>query len=99
MGLDARKPVFGGVANNTDADQPVHPRSLISTCVICFFESFIYKLATGEISIFKLVSVAEENGLKLAFAETPKTGFLANRPIFRSVSEMRRMETNVCVCV
>ena len=41
----------------------------------------ICKLATGEISIFKLVSVAEETGLKLALSDTPKTGFLASRPI------------------
>ena len=34
------------------------------------------KLATCEISIFQLVSVAEETGLKLALSETLKTGFL-----------------------
>ena len=34
LGLDARKPVFGGFANNTGADQPAHPRSLISAFVI-----------------------------------------------------------------
>ena len=69
-------------ANNTGADQPAHPRSLISAFVIRFFESIICKLATGEISVFLLVSVAEETGLKLALAETPKTGFLAMRPIY-----------------
>ena len=42
----------------------------------------ICKLATSEISIFYLVSVAEETGLKLALSETPKTGFLATRPIY-----------------
>ena len=40
----------------------------------------IVLLATGEISIFYLVSVAEETGLKLALTETTKTGFLAARP-------------------
>ena len=44
-------------------------------------ESIICKLATGEISIFQLVSVAEETGLKLALSETPKTGFLTTRPM------------------
>ena len=29
----------GGVANNTSADQPAHPRSLISAFVVRFFES------------------------------------------------------------
>ena len=41
-----------GFANNTGADQPAHPRSLISAFVIRFFESIIYTLATAEISIF-----------------------------------------------
>ena len=46
------KTCLHGVANNTGVDQPVHPRSLISTFVIHFLESTISKLATGEISIF-----------------------------------------------
>ena len=53
-------------ANNTGANQPVHPRSLISAFVIRFLKNIICKLATGEISIFYPVSVAEETGLKLA---------------------------------
>ena len=39
-------------ANNTGADQPAHPRSLINAFVIRFLESVICKLATGEVSIF-----------------------------------------------
>ena len=49
-----------GFANNTGADQPAHPRSLISAFIIRSLESIVCKLPTGEISIFKLVSVAEE---------------------------------------
>ena len=43
-----------GFVNNTGADQPPHPRSLISAFVIRFLENSIFfcKLATGEISIF-----------------------------------------------
>ena len=52
MGLVARKPAFGGFVNNTGADQPAHPHSLISAFVICFLVSIISKLATSEISIF-----------------------------------------------
>ena len=48
MGLDGRKPVFVGFANNTGADQPAHPRSLMSVFVIRFLESIICKLASGE---------------------------------------------------
>ena len=50
MGLDARKPVFRRFANNTGADQPAHPRSLISAFVIRVLLSTISKLATSEIS-------------------------------------------------
>ena len=71
MGLNARKPFFERFANNTGTDQPAHSRSLISAFVIHFLESIICKLATGEVSNFQLVSVAEEIGLKLALAETP----------------------------
>ena len=61
--------------NNKGADQPAHPRSLISDFVICFLESSISKLATGEISTFKLVSVAKETVLSLALLETPEDRF------------------------
>ena len=57
-----------------------HPRSLFSALVKSFLESIVCKLAAGEISMFQLVSVAEETGLKLALSDTPKTGFLATRP-------------------
>ena len=67
-------------ANNTGADQPAHPRSLISPFVLRFLERTISKLATNEISIFQLVSVAEQAGLNLTLSETPKIGFLATRP-------------------
>ena len=38
--------------NNTGADQPAHPHSLISAFVIRFLESIISRLATSEISNF-----------------------------------------------
>ena len=75
IGPRREKTCLRGFANNTGADQPAHPRSLVSAFVNRFLESFIDKLAAGEISIFYLVSVAEETGLKLVFSETPMTGF------------------------
>ena len=42
---------------------------------------FISQLALSEISIFELVSVAEETGLSLALSETLKTGFVPTSPI------------------
>ena len=52
MGLDAKKTCLRGFANNTGADQPAHPRSLISAFVIRFVERIVCKFATGEVSFF-----------------------------------------------
>ena len=76
-----KKTCLEGFANNKSADQPAHTRSLISAFVIHILDSMISKLATSEIIIFLLVSVAEEAGLSLALSETPKTGFLTTRHI------------------
>ena len=51
-GPQREKTCLRGFANNTGADQPAHPRSLISAFVIRFWESIICKLASDEISIF-----------------------------------------------
>ena len=66
-------------ANNTD--QPGHPRSLISAFVIRLLESIIFKRDASEISMFSVVSVAEQAGLGMTFSETLKTGFDAPWPI------------------
>ena len=54
-------------ANNKGADQSAHPRSLISTFVVCFLDSMIYILAISKVSRFYLVSVAEQAGLYLTW--------------------------------
>ena len=64
-------------ANNKRADQPAHPRSLISTIVVHCVDSIILILAISKIS--KLVSVAEQNGLSRTWSQTPNTGFLVTR--------------------
>ena len=46
------KSCLQGVENNTGADQPAHPRSLISAFVIRLLKSTILNPTTGEISIF-----------------------------------------------
>ena len=51
IGPRREKTCLRGFANNTGADQPAHPRSLISAFVIRFLKSIICKLATSEISI------------------------------------------------
>ena len=51
LGNDARN-LSSGFANNKDADQPAHPRRLISAFVIRYFlESIISKLGTSEIQL------------------------------------------------
>ena len=55
--------------------------SLISAYVIRLLESIISRLAVSDISIFYLVSVAEETGLSLALSEIPKTSIVTMRPI------------------
>ena len=46
------KTCLRGFANNTGADQPAHPHSLISACVIHFLQSIVSRLDTSGISIF-----------------------------------------------
>ena len=74
------KTCLRGFVNNTGADQPAHPRSLISAFVIRLLESIISRLATSGISISWLVTVAEEIGLKHTLWDTPKTGFSRRGP-------------------
>ena len=54
---------------------------------LCYslFRITISRHATREISIFQLVSIAEETGLSLAFSEDLKTGLVGWRPICRKV--------------
>ena len=94
FGLDARKPVFGGLqitkvqtSLRICTDQPAQMRSLISTLVICLLDGtcVISRLDTSEISIFKLVSVAETTGLSLVLSETPRRQVLLRRGPFQTL--------------
>ena len=82
-------------ANNKGADQTAHPRSLISAFVIRSLERIIYRLATSEISIFYLVSLAEQDGLNHTLSETVKTGFLAKGYIVNTRTKSLRQEKHV----
>ena len=57
------------------ADQPAHPRSLISAFVVRCLDSIISLDSIAEISRLWLVSVAAQAGLCLAWSETPKDTF------------------------
>ena len=52
IGPRREKTCLRRVANNTGADQPAHPRSLISAFVFRFLESITSTLTTSEISTF-----------------------------------------------
>ena len=69
-------------ANNKGADQPAHPRSLISTFVVRCLNSIMSLVSISEISSLYLASEAEQAGLSLTLSENPKTGFLVTRLIF-----------------
>ena len=69
-----RKPVMT-YANNKGADQPVHPRSVISAFVVRCLDSIIPLVSTSEISSLYLASVAEQAGLSLPWSKTPEDRF------------------------
>ena len=48
------------IKNNKGADQPAHPRSLISTFVVRCLDCIMLILAISRISSLQLVSVAEQ---------------------------------------
>ena len=75
--------MFMPYANNKGADQPAHPRSLISAFVVRCLDSIIRCLdsiipleATLEISSLYIIPVTAQTGLSLPRSQIPKTGFL-----------------------
>ena len=57
-------------ANNKGADQPAHPRSLISAFVVRCLDSLM-----SVISVIKLASVAEQASLSLTSSDPPEDTF------------------------
>ena len=62
-------------ANHKGADQPAHPRSLISAFVFRCLDSIIPLVSISEVASPYLVSAAEQAGLGLNWSQIPKTGF------------------------
>ena len=73
--------MFMPYGNKKGADQPAHPRSLISAFVVRCLNSVIPLFAIAEMLRHLLVSSAEQTGLSLTWLKTPKTGFLMTRLI------------------
>ena len=68
-------PCLMSYANNKGADQPAHPRGLISAFVVRCLESIISLDSIAEISRVELASVAAQAGLCPAWSETPEDTF------------------------
>ena len=62
-------------ANNKGADQPAHPRSLISAFVVRCLDSVMSLVSVTKISSLMLASVAEQTGLSPNWSETPEGTF------------------------
>ena len=62
-------------ANNKGADQPAHPRSLISAFVVRCLDSVMSLVSVTKISSLMLASVAAQAGLSLTWSETPEDTF------------------------
>ena len=62
-------------AINKGADQPAHPRSLISAFVVRCLYSIMSLDFIAKISRLYLASVAAQAGLCLAWSETPEDTF------------------------
>ena len=61
--------------NNKGADQPAHPRSLISAFGVHSLDSIVPILAKSKILRLQLVLVGEQAGLSLTWSQTPGDTF------------------------
>ena len=62
-------------ANNKGADQPAHPRSLISAFVVRCLDNVMSLVSVSKISNLMLASVDEQASLSLTWSETPEDTF------------------------
>ena len=62
-------------ANNKGADQPAHPRSLISTFVVHCLDSVVSLVSVNKIPSLMIASVAEQASLSQTWSETPEDMF------------------------
>ena len=74
-------------ANNKGADQPAHPRSLISTFIVRCRDSIITLLAIAKISSHQLVSVAEQTDLSHTWSQTPEIRYSRGEELDKNPSQ------------
>ena len=80
------KMCFIPYTNNKSADQPAHPRSLISTFVVRCLDSMICILAISKVSRVYLASIAEQVGLNVTWLKIPEDTFLRDMAQILTVS-------------
>ena len=87
--------------SNKGADQPAHPRSLISTFVVRCLDSIISLVSISKISSLQLASVAAQAGFSLTLLKTLKIGFLVTRLNYSPIrSVQKKTETiNINPCL
>ena len=85
-------------ANNKDADQPVHPRSLINTFVGHCLDSMICILAISKVSRFSLASVAEQAGLNVTWLKIPEDTFSLDVAHLEMLLAMNHLSSNTSPC-
>ena len=87
--------LFKPYANNKCADQPAHPRSLISTFVFHCCDSSLCILATGisKVSRLQLDSAAEQAGLSLTWSQIPDDRF--SHDVAQILSQVGGLEANL----
>ena len=77
--------------NNKGADQPAHPRSLISAFIVRCLGSIKPLVSISEISSLHLASMAAQASLCLTWSQTLKTGFLVTR--LKSITQHTSRDT------
>ena len=75
-------------ANNKGADQPAHPRSLISAFVVRCLDSVMFLVSVTKISSLMLASVAEQASLSLTWSETPEDTFSQDEAHINSLQQL-----------
>ena len=80
-------------ANNKGADQPVHPRSLISAFAVHCIDGVMPLVFVTKISSLILASAAEQASLSLIWLETPKDMF------FHDEAHIIHRQIRIIICL
>ena len=83
-------------ANNKGADQPAHPRSLISAFVVRCLDNIIPLVSISEISSLYLASVAAQAGLSVLWSQTEAPLIVALPGLFSTKIYMKAIANEPC---